>query len=976
MARKPKASKDPVSVAIAVVLHVILIGGVVYWAYQTGQLEKVRQVLLQYASDKKNQPKKEEPKPVQPRQPPPKLPPIDTGQAPKMGDGTRRAVVADAPEAAGDTFFQDTRRQTSGPSTAGSASGASTGPVVRILAPVAPPPIPAFKGQGATTIKQLFAERAKEAAATEAFGSEQISRTGVSDAGAIINKVSGASIVDGKFAVIRGLSDRYVSTTLNGGEIPSADPYRRSASLDMFPAQVISKVTVAKTFTPDKPGTYTGGGIDIATKSFPERAFTSLSAGATFNTQSSFNDNFLDTPGGGLDWLAMDDGTREIPDALSDPNLTIPPRPDNALPARPNYQQRIADANRIDFLTREMGAAPFGPETGAPPLNHNFSMATGDTATLFTRPFGYFAGLSYRRDFSFYEDGISRRYGTGVGQGQLSLRKDFTDTRAVESMNWAGMVNLAYQPFENQELGFNFLFNQNAEDLRRVQRGIVEFEEEYPYLLNRLQFTERNLTTYQLKGGHGFDDLGGARFDWLMARSDTSQAEPDARFFNFRSDYNLSQTTQEPRFPTRYFRDLDEQNTSGKFDLTIPFRQWEVRPAELKFGGFGSYADRTFFDREILYDGTAGFNGDPTEYLTGDNLGYIATTNAAGRIDYTWLRAISTRFSSYDAKSRTEAGYSMVDLPIVDQLRLVGGARYEITYMSVNGRSTVPGLPPNAPALEQADVLPAVSLIYSPKTNMNIRLAYSHTIARPSFRELAAYRSYDPGLDVVVEGEPSLQVSSIRNYDLRWEWFPRPGEILGVSLFYKEIDKPIEQAFDLALDTVSYENRSEAKVYGIEFEARKSLDILDPLLYQFTLGGNLSLIESETPLSPVEIRNKQGFFGSVDPTRALYDQSPYILNVDLTYENARSGTTASLIYNISGPRIAIANPVTQDIYEQPAGSLDFVISQRINRFLSVRFTARNLLDPEIKRTYGEKSDLIYTSYTRGQSFGVSVNAEF
>lgn len=975
MARKPKKTKDPASLAIAAVLHAVVIGGVVFWAYKTGQLEKVRQVLLQYASDKKQQDKKPEQKPIQQRQASPKLPPIDTGQAPKMGEGTRRAVIADAPDAAGDTFFQDTRRQTGGASTAG-PSGATNVTVVRLTVPTAPPPIPTFKGQSATTIKQLFAERAKEAAATEAFGSEQIARTGASDAGAIINKVSGATIVDGKFAVIRGLSDRYVSTTLNGGEIPSADPYRRSASLDMFPSQVISKVTVAKTFTPDKPGTYTGGGIDITTKSFPERPFTSISAGATYNTQASFNSDFLDTPGGSLDWLGWDDGTRALPSGLSDPNLTIPSRPDNALPTRPNYQQRIADANKIDSLTREMGVAPFGPETGAPPLNHSFSFATGDTANIFTRPFGYFAGMNYRRDFSFYDDGISRRYGTGLGPGDLSLRKDFRDTRAVESLNWAGIVNLAYQAFENQELGFNFLFNQNAEDLRRVQTGIVEFEEDFPYTLNRLQFTERNLTTYQLKGGHGFDDLGGARFDWLMAYSETSQDEPDARFFNYRSDFNLSQTTQEPRFPTRYFRELDEQNHSGKFDLTIPFRQWDVRPAELKFGGFGSYADRQFFDREILYDGSSGFTGDPTDYLNDGNLGYIAHTNAAGRIDYTWLRSISTRYSRYDAQSRTEAGYAMLDMPVLDSLRIVGGARYEFTYMQVDGQSTVPGLKPNAQPLDQGDLLPAVSLIYSPVTNMNFRAAYSQTIARPSFRELAAYRSYDPSLDVVVEGEPGLEISHIRNYDLRWEWFPKPGEILGVSLFYKELDRPIEQSFDLALDTVSYQNRSEAKVYGIEFEARKSLDFIDPLLYRFTLGGNLSLIGSETPLSTIERRNKEQFLGTVDSTRALYDQSPYIFNVDLTYDNNVSGTTASIVYNVSGPRIAIANPITQDVYEQSAGSLDVVVSQRLNRHLSVRLTARNLLNPEIKRTYGKNSDYIYSTYTRGQSFGLSVGADF
>jgi hypothetical protein len=338
MARKPRTTKDRTSLVISLIFHVFLIGGVAYWAYKTGQLEKVRQVLLQYTSQRKEQ-KKEEPKALQPRQPAPKLPPIDTGVAPKIGDGTRRAVVSDAPDAPGDTFFQDTRKQVSGPSTSG--GGQSAGAVVpKMSAPPTSPPLPLFRAQGSTTIKQLFAERARQAAATESFGSEQISKTGVSDAGAIINKVSGATVVDGKFAVIRGLSDRYVSTTLNSAEVPSADPYRRSVSLDMFPAQIISKVVVAKTFTPDKPGTYTGGGIDIVTKSFPEKAFFSISGGVAYNTQSTFNENFLDYPGGALDWAGMDDGSRALPGSLSNPGLNIPiPPPANARPTSSRYEE-------------------------------------------------------------------------------------------------------------------------------------------------------------------------------------------------------------------------------------------------------------------------------------------------------------------------------------------------------------------------------------------------------------------------------------------------------------------------------------------------------------------------------------------------------------------------------------------------------------------------------------------------------------
>src|SRR6185503_494213 len=211
---------------------------------------------------------------------PPKT--VDSSQ---KSSGARRAVATDAPAAVGEGFAVEDRAQTKSRPTAGPTNIAPI--TVRPPPPKPPPPPKLFASSTPKSdITQLLAERSKAAASTEAFGTEQISKSGVSDAGAIIGKVSGATVSEGKFAVIRGLSDRYVSTTLNGVNLPSADPYRQSAPLDLFPAQVIDRVVVTKTFTPDQPGTATGGGIDVITKSFPERSFLAVSLGADYNTQA------------------------------------------------------------------------------------------------------------------------------------------------------------------------------------------------------------------------------------------------------------------------------------------------------------------------------------------------------------------------------------------------------------------------------------------------------------------------------------------------------------------------------------------------------------------------------------------------------------------------------------------------------------------------------------------------------------------
>jgi hypothetical protein len=516
----------------------------------------------------------------------------------------------DAPAAVGESFFTIEERTESkgrGP------GGRESTNVVAAPPPPKPrlPPRLFSSAAPKSDIKQLYVERAKEAAATESFGTEQISRSGASDAGAIVNKIAGTTIVDGKFAVIRGLSDRYVTTELNGAEIPSADPYRRSAGLDMFPAQIIDKVVVAKTFTPDQQGAYTGGGFNIVSKSFPEKGFITLSLGAAYNSQATGNDKFLTYEGGGLDWAGIDDGTRALPGPLAVPNLTLPPALNSSgLPSNPRYNENIQNQETLNTDTKLLGATQFAGVQETPGPNYNFSLAAGDTTHLFGNPLGVFISASYRHDYRFSEDGIQRRYRpVGGNPGVYEVSKDYSDTAAVEVVNWNAMVALAYQPWVNHVVAFNYLHNQNADNLVRQQVGSQQIDPERTFYLNRLQWTERALDTFQLRGNHEFPDVAGLKFDWLGVYSTTSQDEPDVRFFNYSQiggNYDVGHPSNpEPRQPTRYYRNLEEENVNAKGDLTLPFRQWSGLESELKTGGFYSKSERTFTDREIFYQGEA-----------------------------------------------------------------------------------------------------------------------------------------------------------------------------------------------------------------------------------------------------------------------------------------------------------------------------------------------------------------------------------
>src|SRR5204862_5014285 len=286
-----------------------------------------------------------------------------------------------------------------------------------------------------------------------------------------------------------------------------------------------------------------------------------------------------------------------------------------------------------------------------------------------------------------------------------------------------------------------------------------------------------------------------------------------------------------------------------KLDWTLPFRNWREEEGQFKWGLFDSSSDRTFDERQYYYnsDITIPYNSDPNFFLNATNIGLISvTTNfLRGRprsLTFHWGDYIQNFPSLYNGDRTIQAGYLMLDAPVAAKLRLVGGVRYETTDLSVHSESylesSVTSHKTNDTKLSQADLLPSAGLIYSITPKMNVRVNYSETIARPSFRELAAYYSYDTIINDFVEGNPLLSMTSIKNYDARWEWFPRPGELLSVSVFYKDIKNAIERGnVKVDSEVITFDN-NDAKLYGIEFEARRILDFLPDLKY-FSVGANL-----------------------------------------------------------------------------------------------------------------------------------------
>lgn len=833
----------------------------------------------------------------------------------------------------------------------------------------------------------VMQERQEGSSILEAIGSEQFRRLGVSDAADIMTKVTGTTVVEGKFAVIRGLGDRYNLTLLNGAEVPTADPYRRAAQLDMIPAGMIERMVVSKTFTPDLPGGFAGGAANIVTRSFPEKFVLNGSLGVEYNTQATGNPNFLTYRGGSTDWAGFDDGTRALPNTLRDATGTDLAAPNRVSRETPEQAAaRRAQADRVRGYLNSFSSYQFAPTQEAPPPANSGALSVGDTRNLGEGRLGYLASITYSRRFTFYDDGYTAKYRNAEIDSEPY--EQYVDTRSLTEVNWSAVIAIGYELSEDHEFGFNFIYNRAGEDLARRQVG--SRPENLPGRTvdrSTLQWTERDLLNFQMLGRHQFDEWSEMHVDWLVSVAGTSQDEPDQRFFNYARELDFTgnevnnNALPEPSVPARNFRALEESNLNARFDDTIKVRLLDGLDTVLGAGTSVGFSDRTFFQKAFAFepgisqsDDPWTASGDPNSFFGPGNLDYLTEVNARGATNYVFSRRFQTQqFGdfSYEGSQAIVAGYVRVEQPLTDWVKILGGIRPERTDLelaSISNRGNTNS------SIQQLDWLPSAGLLFTVRSNMNVRLSYSETVARPTYREIAGYEAYDPFGDEIVRGNPNLQMSSIRNYDARWEWFPKPGAIVSVSGFYKDLKNPIEkQIITFGGGIVGFENRVEAKVYGAEFEARSKLDVIDELLADFSAGFNFSYILSEVPLTEQERINDPK---SLDP-RPLYDQSEWIANADLSWDNSRLGTSATLAFNWAAPRIYLVDVGGPDVYEHPPMIMDLMVTQRIAKRWRIRASARNLLDAEYERTYGDQpGSRRYSWNTRGINFGLQASFEY
>ncbi|MCB2208733.1 MAG: TonB-dependent receptor [Bacteroidetes bacterium] len=809
----------------------------------------------------------------------------------------------------------------------------------------------------------LLTVQKKSANVIDGISAQQMSRSGDSEAAGALRRVTGVNVEGGKYVYVRGLSDRYSKTTMNGADIPGLDPNRNTVQMDIFPTNLIDNIVVYKTFSPDQPGDYTGGLINIVTKDFPEEFTLHFGIRLGYNTQASFNSDFISYKGSSTDFLGYDNGLRNIPVSTQ-----------SGIPVYPDQRAKLTEITS-DF------SKVMAPEVMPSAMNGSIQFSVGNQVEIGKKgnSIGYLFGLSYKYSEEFYKNGIKGLWKlSGAGEENLTKEHYYNDTQGSKEALWGAVGNFTYKFKNNNKISLNLIKNQSGVSSTRYMFGQKPSDniDDLVIQTRKLQWMQRSLTSGQLRGEHYVESLSKLRIEWIGSVTASQQDEPDMRFFtnSYYPELEAPNNYQiEPsiyKVPARFYRDMIEMNYFGKADFTLELGQNAHAP-KLKFGGLYSYKDRDFNETRVNYSFQFApnvYNGNVSEFVADSMIGtnYSKFNAATGSNFGVYVQGVPADDikNSYLADQTIGAGYLMVDALTFRKLRIIAGARYEFT--EINSASKDTSLPQGY--LKNNDILPALALTYMIKNDMNLRFNYSRTLARPTFRELAPYASEDFAGGEVWIGNADLQRTLIDNMDIRWEYYFKPGEIFSIGAFYKNFKDPIEVVDNPSAQNpeLTWQNVDNAKLYGAELDFRKSLDFI-PSLRHFKVGLNLTYIYSQVKIDSIEYADLIQYEPGASDTRPMFGQSPYIINAYLIYNNPDMGLDVNLTYNVSGPKIIVnVKGGTPDIYAQPYNLLNLTASKTIGERLLVEFRWKNILNGHYKETYTyNDTEYIYREFKRG-----------
>lgn len=756
------------------------------------------------------------------------------------------------------------------------------------------------------TVNALIAFQKNTNTVASVISGEAIRRSPDKNTGEVLKRTPGASVQDGKFLIVRGLAERYNLAMINGIQLSSTEPDRKAFSFDLIPANMIDNIVINKAFVPELPGEWAGGLIQVNTRDIPTRNFFNLQVGTGFNTQT-IGHNFYGYQGGKTDFLGMDDGTRALPSSYTTKSVF-----DALSPA-----QKTAIGKEFENVWNPTVS------NGINRLNGQLQMSGGFNAKLKgSQKLGGIFGLSYNRSARYLK--ATNSGFNFIGNGSFTPDFKFNDDRYSNDVLWGALASLSYQFDNNNKISARSIFNINTSDYTTLRTGVegngnVLLDSARGY---ELGFKQNTFWNSQISGEHNIKP-NVLKLKWNGSFTILDGYIPDQRRLYYLKNNSVAtnpytlliSNVLSQKSGNRFYQNLSDYIYSGGVDLAYTFSAFGSKQT-LKGGYMLQIKDRLFdakpFSIYLPRDNAALRLLGPDQVFAPGNFGDGAVNSNLFAFD-----AIKGNLYRYVGNTILNAGYVQMDNQFGSDLRVIWGVRVE-DYDQLVG-STKKSDPRFNNTIVR-DYLPGLNATYKLNNQTNLRLSASQTVVRPEFRELATFQYYDFELNAAVQGMPSLQRTKITNIDLRYELYPRTGEVFTVGAFYKHFQNPIEMIYNFGsggASSFNYANPQSANALGAEVEFRKKLDF-STAFKNFTLQANASYIYSRVKDANLSL------------DRPLQGQSPYLVNISLLYDLEKQGLSATLLYNQIGRRVTFVGSLDQpDIYESSRPVFDFQLTKKL-----------------------------------------------
>ena len=851
---------------------------------------------------------------------------------------------------------------------------------------------------------------------------ERLERQGDSDIAEALRRVTGLSLSEGRFIVVRGLNERYSNLTLNGSPLPSPEPLRRVAPLDLFPVSVVDTALVQKTFSPEYSGEFGGGLIELRSKALPDEGFFEVSVSGEIDTATTASDG-LTYDGGGRDWTGFDDGTRDIPQPLQDATLS-------------NIGVAVrADTGVFDEATvREIGASFVNSELRviqeqSTPVNHGVTFSGGQRFDLDSGPsLGFVANLGYSRDW-LTKEGQQGNASLGPNGTAIQGSQIFDFTSTTETILLNGLLSGGVE-WDNHEVGVTGLILRKTQKEARERVGTesLTFGGFDPIVISNLEWFENQVWTTQAYSEHVFPALNDLSISLRGSYSEAFRDAPYETEYLYVQDQNVIETqtlrsaiglgsgASSAGFDTRFSR-VDDQSFGGGIDIELPLVIAD-RDITLKAGY--SYLDNER-DYALLSYGFRNETGLPdTDPLFFQRLDFLLSDQNIGETGGFEFVQFPDEFqpSAYRGELQVHGAYFGIDAQLTDFIRAAVGVRYETGEQLVDNFNIagISELVPNTGAerCEGSDILaescidedyflPAVTLTWNPLDNVQVRGGFSQTITRPQFQELGAAFFTDTDRDIQIFGNPFLENTEANNFDARIEYYFGRDQFITLGGFYKDLTNPIEESLVASGDNVNvtYINAPSAEIYGLEFEYEQRFEAASIFDFDFldtkdlVVSANYTWSQSDVSadgtviapnnsnvLSPDE-RPGESFF--VDG-RSLQGQSDHIANVQIGYEDFEARSRAFILLNWSSERIRQVGLITggsqvPDTVERLPVTVDFVYSRSFEKWggdWDMQAKVGNILNDRYEATVdgAEATSVPIDVYDLGTTVSLSLKRRF